>query len=72
MASLAGEIRSYQDETFQSEFSQRKVERLQVFLLAGAFSLVLARAGDRPPVTLVPKTTNVGSREGGTCLTEGS
>ena len=48
MASLAGEIRSYQDEAFQSEFSQRKVERLQVFLLAGAFSLVLAElATDR-------------------------
>ena len=48
MASLAGEIRSYQDEAFQSEFSQRKVERLQVFLLAGALSLVLAElATDR-------------------------
>ena len=42
IARLAEEIRSYKNEAFQSELSQRKVERLQVFLLAGALSLVLA------------------------------
>ena len=42
MAELAEEIRSFQDETLQSEFSQRKVERFQLFLLAGALCLVLA------------------------------
>ena len=41
MADLADEIRSYQDEALQSEFNQRKVERFQLFLLAGAFCLVL-------------------------------
>ena len=48
MANLADEIRSYKDEAFQSEFSQRRVERFQVFLIAGALSLVLAElATDR-------------------------
>ena len=42
IAELAEEIVSFQDETLQSEFSQRRVERFQVFLLAGAFCLVLA------------------------------
>ncbi len=41
MADLADEIRSFQDEALQSEFSQRKVERFQLFLLAGALCLVL-------------------------------
>ena len=42
MAELAGEIQSFQDRSLQSEFSQRKVERFQLFLLAGALCLVLA------------------------------
>ena len=42
IASLVEEIQSFQDESFQSEFSQRKVERFQLFLLVGALSLVLA------------------------------
>ena len=41
MADLADEIRSFQDEALQNEFNQRKVERFQLFLLAGAFCLVL-------------------------------
>ena len=41
MANLADEIRSFQDEALQSEFNQRKVERFQLFLLAGALCLVL-------------------------------
>ena len=41
MADLADEIRSFQDEALQSEFNQRKVERFQLFLLAGALCLVL-------------------------------
>ena len=42
MAGLAGEIRSFQDESVQSEFSQRKVERFQLFLLAGALFIALS------------------------------
>ena len=42
MASLADEIQSFEDQGLQSEFNQRKVERFQLFLLAGALSLVLA------------------------------
>ena len=42
MAGLADEIQSFQDRSLQSEFSQRKVERFQLFLLAGALCLVLA------------------------------
>ena len=42
IAGLANEIKSFQDQSLQSEFSQRKVERFQLFLLAGALFLVLA------------------------------
>ena len=42
MAGLADEIQSFEDQSLQSEFNQRKVERFQLFLLAGALSLVLA------------------------------
>ena len=42
IADLADEIGSFQDQSLQSEFSQRKVERFQLFLLAGALFLVLA------------------------------
>ena len=42
MAGLAEEIDSFQDQSLQSEFNQRKVERFQLFLLAGAFCLALA------------------------------
>ena len=47
-AGLAGEIQSFQDLSLQSEFNQRKVERFQLFLLAGAICLALAElATDR-------------------------
>ena len=39
---LTNEIRSFQDSSLQSEFSQRRAERFQLFLLAGAVSLFLA------------------------------
>ena len=39
---LTNEIRSFQESSLQSEFSQRKAERFQLFLLAGAVSLFLA------------------------------
>ena len=42
MAGLAEEIQSFEDRNLQSEFNQRKVERFQLFLLAGALALVLA------------------------------
>ena len=42
IAELAEEIGSFQDEALQSEFSQRRVERFQLFLLAGALFLVIA------------------------------
>ena len=48
MVALAEEIQSFQDQTQQSEFSQRRVERFQLFLLAGALCLALAElATDR-------------------------
>ena len=39
---LLDEVESFQDESLQSELSERRVERFQVFLLAGALSLFLA------------------------------
>ena len=39
---LLDEIESFVDESFQSELSERRVERFQLFLLAGALSLFLA------------------------------
>lgn len=42
IADLADEIQSFQDQSLQSEFNQRKVERFQLFLLAGALCLALA------------------------------
>ena len=42
MAGLAEEIDAFQDQSLQSEFNQRKVERFQLFLLAGALCLALA------------------------------
>ena len=42
IAGLADEIRSFQDQSLQSEFNQRKVERFQLFLLVGALCLALA------------------------------
>ena len=42
IAGLAEEIQSFQDRSLQSEFNQRKVERFQLFLLAGALCLALA------------------------------
>ena len=42
MAALADEIQSFEEGGLQSEFNQRRVERFQLFLLAGALCLVLA------------------------------
>lgn len=42
IAGLATEIQSFQDESLQSEFNQKRVERFQLFLLVGALSLILA------------------------------
>ncbi len=42
VADIADEIETFQDDVFRSEFSQRKVERFQLFLLLGALSLFLA------------------------------
>ena len=44
IAGLVDQIQSFQDQSLQSEFNQRKVERFQLFLLAGLLSLVLAEA----------------------------
>ncbi len=44
IAGLVGQIQSFQDESLQSEFNQRKVERFQLFLLVGLLSLALAEA----------------------------
>ena len=44
MGALADEIQAFEDLTRQSEFNQRKVERFQLFLLAGALLLVLSEA----------------------------
>ena len=44
IAGLLDQIQSFQDQSLQSEFNQRKVERFQLFLLAGLLSLVLAEA----------------------------
>ena len=42
MSGLRDEIDAFQDERFQSELSERRVERFQLFLIAGALSLFLA------------------------------
>ena len=42
IAGLVDEIQSFQDESLQSEFNRTRIERFQVFLLAGILSLVLA------------------------------
>ena len=42
IAGLVDEIQSFQDESLQSEFNRTKIERFQIFLLAGVLSLVLA------------------------------
>ena len=39
---LRDEIQSLQDESLQSEFSQKRAERFQLFLLAGILSFVMA------------------------------
>ena len=44
MGGLLGEVESFQDESLQSELGERRVERFQVFLLAGALSLFMAGA----------------------------
>ena len=42
MGGLLDEVESFQDESLQSELSERRVERFQLFLIAGALSLFLA------------------------------
>ena len=42
MDGLLHEVGSFQDESFQSELSEKRVEQFQIFLLAGALSLFLA------------------------------
>ncbi len=42
MSRLLDEVESFQDESLQSELSERRVERFQVFLLVGALLLFLA------------------------------
>ena len=42
IARLAEEIQSFEDQSLKSEFNRRKVERFQLFLLAGALCLALA------------------------------
>ena len=42
MADLSNEIQSFEDQSLQSEFNQRRVERFQLFLLVGALCLALA------------------------------
>ncbi len=50
---LVDEIESFQDESFQSEFNRTKIERFQIFLLAGILSLVLAEVmSDRLSISL--------------------
>ena len=44
IAGLVDQIQSFQDQSLQSEFNQRRVERFQLFLIAGLLSLVLAEA----------------------------
>lgn len=41
MGQLLDEIESFQDESLQSELSERRVERFQLFLLGGALALFL-------------------------------
>ena len=42
IADLAAEIQSFEDETLDSEFNRTKIERFQIFLLAGALALAAA------------------------------
>ena len=42
LAGLHDEIESFQDEAFQSELSEKSIERYQIFLLAAALALFLA------------------------------
>lgn len=42
ISDLASEIQSFEDETLESEFSRTKIERFQIFLLAGVLALAAA------------------------------
>lgn len=42
ISDLAAEIQSFEDETLESEFSRTKIERFQIFLLAGVLALAAA------------------------------
>jgi Ca-activated chloride channel family protein len=57
---LVAEIESLQDESFQSEFSRTRIERFQIFLLAGVISLVLGEMmSDRLSIPLRRRRTIV-------------
>lgn len=42
ISDLAAEVQSFEDETLESEFSRTKIERFQIFLLAGVLALAAA------------------------------
>ena len=42
ISDLAAEIQTFEDETLESEFSRTKIERFQIFLLAGVLALAAA------------------------------
>ena len=60
IAGLVDEIQSFQDESLQSEFNRTKIERFQIFLLAGILLLVLAEVmTDRFSFSLWRRRTTV-------------
>ena len=60
IAGLVDEIQSFQDESLESEFNRKQIERFQIFLLAGILSLVLAEVmTDRFSFSLWRRRTTV-------------
>ena len=58
IAGLVDEIQSFQDESLESEFNRKQIERFQIFLLAGILSLVLAEVmTDRFSFSLLRRRT---------------
>ena len=65
IAGLVDEIQSFQDESLQSEFNRTKIERFQIFLLAGVLSLVLAEMmTDRLSLSLWRRRATVAEEAG--------
>ena len=57
---LVDEIQSFQDESLESDFNRTKIERFQIFLLAGILSLVVAEVmTDRMTLSLWRRRTTV-------------